>query len=104
MLFRLKLLVITALPLLAAPAVAQEVLPAPAPPASCSAGKLSTDMASFVGPEDADAAPSQVAASVEGEASAAVGSLPARIEKPTRRAYMTADEAALRRRSTGGAR
>jgi hypothetical protein len=76
---------------LAAPAMAQEVLPAPAAPARCSAGKLETDMTAFIGPEDADAASPRMAASATDEPGAIVGSLPERIEKPPRRLHPMAE-------------
>jgi hypothetical protein len=85
MLSRLRFASAAALLSLAAPAAAQEVLPAAAPRASCEAETLNADMAAFIGPEDADAEPSLVAAAVAGDRGMAVGSLPARPERPAMR-------------------
>lgn len=76
---------------LAASAQAQEVLPMPPEPASCSAGKVSTDMTLFLGPEDEVATPLRVVAGAEDKAGAIVGSLPDRGDKPTRRMHPTAE-------------
>lgn len=72
MMVRLPLITVIAA-LASLPAAAQEVMPAAKPPPSCSADKLDANMTRFIGPEDQDSAPPQVALA---ESGSIVGSLP----------------------------